>query len=127
MVTDLVTVNGNKEPRPRVEAEVSSAIVSLPLSRFYLENLHRTMQSLDYQIFCKTCLELTYREVRYRSDFQFVGRLLVCQNCGKTILEPVGTGTARQDRKMGGVFPGEQPGPKSSDGLGRSHQREHSE
>src|SRR5438132_10785036 len=43
-----------------------------------------TMQSLDYQVFCQTCRELTYREVRYRSDYQFVGRLLVCQNCGET-------------------------------------------
>jgi len=26
--------------------------------------------------FCRTCQEPTYREIRYRSDFQFVGRLL---------------------------------------------------
>jgi len=55
------------------------------------------MQSLDYQVFCRTCQEPTYREIRYRSDFQFVGRLLVCQNCGETILEPVGSGTVCQD------------------------------
>jgi len=55
------------------------------------------MQSLYYQVFCQTCRELTYREIRYRSDFQFVGRLLVCQNCGETIFEPVGSGTACQD------------------------------
>ncbi len=61
------------------------------------DTLPGIMQSLDYRVFCQTCRELTYREVRYRSDFQFVGRLLVCQNCGKTILEPVGTGTAYQD------------------------------
>src|SRR5439155_6038567 len=51
----------------------------------------RTMQSPRLPVFCQTCRELTYREVRYRSDFQFVGRLLVCQNCGETILEPVGS------------------------------------
>src|SRR5216684_684731 len=49
-------------------------------------------QSLDCKVFCRTCQETTYREVRYRSDFQFVGRLLVCQSCGETILEPVGSG-----------------------------------
>jgi len=56
-----------------------------------------TMQSLEYQVFCQTCREITYREVRYRSDFQFVGRLLVCQNRGETILEPVGSATVCQD------------------------------
>src|SRR3989442_1558633 len=100
MATDLVTVNGNREPRREglVDAQVSSQIVSLPLLRLYFETLYRgIMQSLDYQVFCQTCRELTYREVRYRSDFQFVGRLLVCQNCGETILEPVGTGTVCED------------------------------
>gem|GEM_PF-6259861 len=55
------------------------------------------MQSLNCKVFCRICKEPTYREVRYRSDFQFVGRLLVCQSCGETILEPVGTGTVCQD------------------------------
>ncbi len=73
------------------------AILSLPLSRFYSHVAHMPMQSLDYQVFCQTCREPTYREIRYRSDYQFVGRLLVCQNCGEAILEPVGSGTACQD------------------------------
>jgi len=38
------------------------------------------MQSLDYKIFCKRCQIRTYHEIRYRSDFQFVGRLLVGEN-----------------------------------------------
>ena len=80
MATDLVTVNGNREPRREglVDAQVSSQIVSLPLLRLYFETLYRgIMQSLDYRVFCQTCHELTYREVRYRSGFQFVGRLLM--------------------------------------------------
>jgi hypothetical protein len=68
-----------------------------PLSSFYSAEYPCPMQSLDCKVFCRICKELTYREVRYRSDFQFVGRLLVCQNCGETILEPVGSGTVCQD------------------------------
>jgi RNase P subunit RPR2 len=96
MVTGLVTVNGN-----RIRLVGGPGLVRqyfLPLS-YVSTSRHSTgiMQSLDYRVFCQTCRELTYREVRYRFHFQFVGRLLVCQNCGKTILEPVGTGTAYQD------------------------------
>ncbi len=61
------------------------------------DTLPGIMQSLDYRVFCQTCREPTYREVRYRSDYQFVGQLLVCRNRGETILEPVETGTACQD------------------------------
>src|SRR5256886_11918738 len=62
----------------------------VPLSHSSTSNhTPSSMQSLDSKVFCRTCQELTYRELRYRSDFQFVGRLLVCQNCGETIFEPV--------------------------------------
>jgi len=50
------------------------------------------MQSLDYRVFCQRCRELTYHEVRYRSDNAFVGRVLVCQDCGERILQPLGSG-----------------------------------
>ena len=55
------------------------------------------MQSLDCQVFCRICQGPAYRDIRYRSDYQFIGRLLVCQNCGEAIFEPVGSGTACQD------------------------------
>ena len=55
------------------------------------------MQSLDYPIFCQRCQEPTYHEIRYRSDNTFIGRVLVCQDCGEKILQPLGSGTECQD------------------------------
>jgi len=55
------------------------------------------MQSMDLKIFCPRCREPTYREVRYRSDPQFIGRVLVCEHCGERILEPLGSGRECED------------------------------
>src|SRR5437660_12491989 len=55
------------------------------------------MQSLDCKVFCRACQEPAYRELRYRSDFRFVGSLRVCQQCRETIFDPVVSGPARQD------------------------------
>ena len=55
------------------------------------------MQSLDYRVYCVQCTEPTYHEIRYRSDFQFIGRILVCCSCGWEILEPLGKGLVCQD------------------------------
>ena len=51
------------------------------------------MQTLDYRTFCQRCQEPTYHEIRYRSDNTFVGKVLVCQDCGEKILQLLGSGT----------------------------------
>jgi RNase P subunit RPR2 len=55
------------------------------------------MQTLDYRTFCEDCRELTYHEIRYKSEPEFVGRVLVCPNCGQQIFQPIGLGTSSQD------------------------------
>ncbi len=40
---------------------------------------------------------MTYHEIRYRSDDQFIGRILICQDCGDEILQPIGTGRECKD------------------------------
>ena len=55
------------------------------------------LETLDYRIFCQGCRERTYHEIRYQSDNQFVGRVLICPNCDAQILEPIGPGTRCQD------------------------------
>ncbi len=40
---------------------------------------------------------MTYHEIRYRSDDRFIGRILICQDCGDEILQPIGTGTECKD------------------------------
>jgi hypothetical protein len=98
LVTVLATVNGNRMPLRELGSQGLFRNTFSPSLTFLLRKPPLgTMQSLDYHVFCKTCEEPTYREIRYQSDFQFVGRLLVCESCGETILEPVGTGTACQD------------------------------
>jgi len=99
---DLCRLVLNKE---NFSHETIELLENISLSQYFLllsyvcTSRHSTGDYAEPRLpgFCQTCRELTYREVRYRSDFQFVGRLLVCQNCGETILEPVGSGTACQD------------------------------
>ena len=61
------------------------------------DDLTVPMQSMDLKIFCPRCREPTYREVRYRSDPQFIGRVLVCEHCGERILEPLASGRECED------------------------------
>ena len=51
-------------------------------------------RSFEPQLFCKTCDNVTAHETRYRSDNEFIGKLLVCGHCGEQILEPLKTGCA---------------------------------
>jgi hypothetical protein len=49
--------------------------------------------TLDALAFCKQCLAATPREVRCRSDDEFIGRVLVCEYCGDRTMEALnGTG-----------------------------------
>ena len=77
------------------------------------------MQSMDLKIFCPRCREPTYREVRYRSDPQFIGRVLVCEHCGERILEPLGPG--------GSARTVDEPGNDVADGPTPATQRESTE
>ncbi len=48
------------------------------------------LQRQDQVVWCDTCDRPTPREVRYRSDQVFVGKLLVCTECGEMIKQPLG-------------------------------------
>jgi len=54
------------------------------------------MQSLDCKVFCRTCQEPTYRELRYRSDFQFAWYI-------RTVHAKI------TDKWAGRALPGQQP------------------
>ena len=41
-------------------------------------------------LWCYGCGRSTEHELRYRSDPDFTGKLLVCQTCGETVKEPLG-------------------------------------
>lgn len=69
-----------------------------PLSRLSIrETSFALMKSLDYKISCGQYQEPTQHEIRYRADNDFVGRVLICVNCGDKILEPVGPAKCWQD------------------------------
>src|SRR5207249_4917058 len=55
------------------------------------------MQNLDLRAFCQPCQRPTNHQIRYRSDPDFVGRVLTCENYGQRVLEPLGPGTCCQD------------------------------
>ena len=40
-------------------------------------------------LWCYTCDKSTAHELRYRSDPEFIGKLLVCGDCGETVMEPL--------------------------------------
>ncbi len=67
------------------------------LTLLVLAGILFAMQTLDYRIFCQGCKQPTYHEVRYRSDNQFIGRVLVCENCGERIFEPIAIGRMCED------------------------------
>jgi hypothetical protein len=49
-------------------------------------------------LWCYSCERSTAHEVRYRSDPEFIGSLLVCRDCGESVKEPLrepGVPTAR--------------------------------
>ncbi len=48
------------------------------------------MQKLDRPAFCQPCQKPTPHQIRYQSDPDFIGRVLVRENCGQTKLEPLG-------------------------------------
>src|SRR5438132_13114412 len=69
-----------------------------PSPTFLLGHNHsRIMQNLDRPAFCQPCQKPTNHQIRYRSDPDFVGRVLTCENCGQRKLEPLGPGTCCQD------------------------------
>ncbi len=47
------------------------------------------------RIWCYTCDGSTAHEVRYRSELDFVGKILVCRECGERIKEPLGGSSSR--------------------------------
>src|SRR5437660_4465717 len=54
------------------------------------------MQNIDRPTFCQPCQKPTPHQIRYRSDPDFVGRVLTCESCGQRKLEPLGPGTCCQ-------------------------------
>jgi len=64
---------------------------SPPSPTFVLGHSHpRIMQNIERPTFCQPCQKPTPHQIRYRSDPDFIGRVLVCQNCGQRVLEPLG-------------------------------------
>src|SRR5881396_4236927 len=55
-------------------------------------NPPRIMQNPERPAYCQPCQKPTNHQIRYRSDPDFVGRVLVCENCEQGILEPLGPG-----------------------------------
>jgi len=55
------------------------------------------MQSIERPTYCQPCQKPTNHQIQYRSDPDFVGRVLVCENCGPRIPEPLGSGTCCRD------------------------------
>jgi hypothetical protein len=55
------------------------------------------MQTLEYRVFCEQGGKVTYHEIRCRSDDQFNGRVLVCQDRGERLFQPLGFGTECKD------------------------------
>jgi len=55
------------------------------------------MQSIERPVYCQPCQKPTPHQIRYRSDPDFIGRVLTCENCGQGKLEPLGPGTCCQD------------------------------
>jgi rubrerythrin len=51
-------------------------------------------RGLEPQLFCRTCNVDRVHETRYRSDDEFIGKILVCEHCGETIFEPLRMGCA---------------------------------
>jgi len=51
-------------------------------------------RGLEPQLFCRTCSTSTTHETMYRSDNEFIGKILVCEHCGETVFEPLRTGCA---------------------------------
>ncbi len=51
-------------------------------------------RGLEPVLFCKTCSTPTTHETMYRSDNEFIGKILVCEHCGQTVFEPVRIGCA---------------------------------
>src|SRR5438445_11525357 len=51
-------------------------------------------RGLEPQLFCRTCSTNTTHETMYRSDDEFIGKILVCEHCGETVFEPLRTGCA---------------------------------
>jgi len=48
-------------------------------------------RGLEPVLFCLTCDTSTTHETRYRSDNEFIGKILVCEHCGETVFEPLRT------------------------------------
>jgi len=61
------------------------------------QNHRRIMQNIERPSFCQPCQKPTQHQIRYRSDPDFIGRVLMCENCGQRKLEPLGPGTCCQD------------------------------
>lgn len=59
---------------------------------FYFEPARHTLIPLEHDNFlsCYGCDRLAGHEVRYRSDAEFTGKLLVCQDCCETVKQPLG-------------------------------------
>ena len=45
------------------------------------------MQNIDHPAFCQPCQKPTQHQIQYRSDPDFIGRVLVCENYGQRELE----------------------------------------
>src|SRR5439155_14494738 len=81
-----------------VQPAIVSATISPPSPTFLLRhNPPRIMQNLDRHAFCQPCQKPTQNQIRYRSDPDFIGRVLTCENCGQRKLEPLSLGTCCQD------------------------------
>jgi hypothetical protein len=63
--------------------------LSLPVSIDILMD-----RALEPVMFCRTCSIPRPLETRYRSDNEFIGKILVCEHCGETVFEPLRTGCA---------------------------------
>src|SRR5437016_8500999 len=78
----MVTENPARTPsRKRGPAGNSFCDDSPPSPTFVLgQNHRRIMQNLERPTFCQPCQKPTQHQIRHRTDPDFVGRVLVCEN-----------------------------------------------
>jgi len=44
----------------------------------------------EERAWCYSCDTNTSHEIRYMSEHEFIGKILVCKNCGEKIKQPIG-------------------------------------